>query len=189
MPAGFFVASRIGEPSCFGKASDWRVLDKTPQGEGMHRILRMALATAFLTTVGLSAEADRESLKAVHRMLLESVKDGNVQTVKRLVHPDAVGFFRESQFVSSIAGAGGMETIVPALSADLVQFSVATYDTTFEVIGSTGLVCAREQQLPQGFQAKKEGPRFLRSTLVYGWLGGRWQLISWHTSSIPLSTK
>jgi hypothetical protein len=101
-----------------------------------------------------------------------------------LLHPSALGFFRESRVIVQLSPEYGAKEAIPAVLADLANFSISTYEI-YRVVGNTGLVC-----LTNTFQAKKGKKvedRYLRLTLVYIFTGGNWRLLSWHTSDTPLN--
>jgi hypothetical protein len=153
----------------------------------MKQIVAM-LALALLIPVGdvsLRAQGmgSEESLKTVHGLLLQSVTSGNVTMVGNLVHPQAIGFFRDSQQLVQLRPGYGPGEVVPAVLADLNRFSSIPYDTVYRVTGDAGVVAMTSRSV------SKEGDlrdRFLRSTFVYVQAQGTWKLFSWHTSDTPL---
>jgi SnoaL-like domain len=151
----------------------------------MRRTVLM-IGIALLTPVVAAAQpaGSEASLKAVHAVLMQAVTSGNVSAVSNLVNPAALGFFRESERLVQLGSDFGPAQVVPAVVADLGQFSSVPFVTAYRVIGDVGIVAMTSNQQPKkGVDVK---PRYLRSTYVYTLVQGDWRLVSWHTSDTPL---
>jgi hypothetical protein len=143
---------------------------------------------ALLVVQPVCGGPDEASLKATHQLVVKQVQDGSVTLLKNLIHPKAIGFFLNSQVPVQLRGGGGLEEQIATLAEELAKFSSVTLDSTYQVTGATGIVCARLRLDPEGLKAKKKyDTRFNRVTYVYSWSAERWQLVSWHSSSIPLN--
>ena len=102
-----------------------------------------------------------------------------------LIHPQAVGFFRTSERVVQLTTSYGPADALPAVIADLGQFIVVPHDTSYRIVGNTGIVSMANILAPakKGERIKE---RSTRSTYVYTSVDGNWKLLSWHTSDTPL---
>ncbi|MDH4065063.1 MAG: nuclear transport factor 2 family protein [Acidobacteriota bacterium] len=149
------------------------------------RWIAFILALVLASPLSLRGQdgANQESLKSVHGLLTQAVASGNVSMIGNLVHPQALGFFRDSQQLVQLRSGYGPADVVPAVVADLSQFSSVPYDSVFRVAGDVGIVCQTSNSQPKDSRVK---PRYLRSTYVYTLVQGNWKLLSWHTSDTPL---
>ena len=150
------------------------------------RMLTLSLIIALATAPFLSAQsaATEQSLKATHESLMAAIKSGNLTIAQALIHPRALGFFRESQMIVELRPSYSAADVLPSVLADLGRFIAIPYAVTYRVIGNTGVV-----GISNSLQAKKwekTSDRFTRSTLVYVNVSGNWRLLSWHSSDVPL---
>ena len=60
-------------------------------------VLALVAVIATAPTVRAQGRPDDASLKLVHETLIKSVTAGNLAVIQGLIHPQAVGFFRDSQ--------------------------------------------------------------------------------------------
>lgn len=128
--------------------------------------------------------ANEQSLKATNEALLAAIKSGNIEMAKALIHPRALGLFRESQRIVELNSNYTAADALPSVLADIGRFNTVNFSATYRVIGNTGVVCMTNSM--QAKKWEKTGDRFTRSTYVYINVNGRWSLLSWHTSDIPL---
>ena len=157
--------------------------------EGEKRMIRiyaliLAMALAAGPLVRAQSAATEQSLKATNEALLAAIKSGNIEMAQALIHPRAVGFFRESQRIAELSAGYTAADALPSVLADIGRFNAVTYSATYRVIGDTGVVCMANNM--QAKKWEKAGDRFTRSTYVYVSVNGSWRLLSWHTSDIPL---
>jgi hypothetical protein len=150
------------------------------------RMLALALNAALISVPAMMAQSGptEETLKTTHQTLVAAFKSGNPTMAEPLLHPNALGFFRDSQVVAQLGREYGAKDAVPAVLADLARFEMVPYDAVYRVVGNTGVVC-----LANNFQAKKgekAQDRYIRNTMVYAFVGGNWRLLSWHSSDTPL---
>jgi hypothetical protein len=147
----------------------------------------LALISLFTLTLAIpmapaQTGATEQSLRTAHETLMGALKSGNLVMVQALIHPQALGFFRDGQRLAQLGGSYGAAEALPAVLTDLGQFQVVPYEATYRVSESTGIVC-----LSASMQAKeKSKSRVIRATYVYVVTGGNWKLLSWHTSDVPL---
>jgi hypothetical protein len=150
------------------------------------RVCVLALVAVIGTASAVRAQGrpDEASLKLVHETMIKNVTAGNLAVVQGLIHPQAVGFFRDSQQAVRLGQGASPAEILPTLIADLGHFTSTPTDTGYRALGNVGIVYMTT------FQARKSnerGPdRFVRGTYVYLWEGGSWKLVSWHGSDTPL---
>ena len=133
--------------------------------------------------------ASEDELKLAHKMLSEAAKTSNFDLLVPMIHPQALGFMRESQMVVQLGSRSGVREILPPLLVDLSRFLVTPYETTYRVIGGTGIVCMTINAKPIAVdpKTKKKGEeRYSRATYVYTKTDSGWKLLAWHTSETPL---
>ena len=65
----------------------------------LQRVCVLALVAVICTSSAVRAQGrpDEASLKLVHETMVKSVTAGNLAVVQGLIHPQALGFFRDSQ--------------------------------------------------------------------------------------------
>jgi len=146
----------------------------------------LALVAALVAAPLLSAQSapTEQSLKTTHDALAAALKSGNLTMAQGLIHPQALGFYRDSQMLVQLRAGYGPADALPSVLADLGRFDIIPYDTGYRVIGNTGVVC-----MSTNLQAKKwekAQDRFIRATYVYVNVNGNWKLLSWHGSDVPL---
>ena len=148
-------------------------------------VLALALAVGLTGSTAGQALSPEASLKATHDTLMQAVTAANADRVAPLIHPRALGFFRDSQQVTELKGASNLGPIVAALLRDLGEFTAAQANsTTLLVEGNTGIVTQTSRR--ETVVEKKPVSRYLRTTGVYLRSGDGWKLLSWHTSDTPL---
>jgi len=141
---------------------------------------------AVLALPGSSlAQGDVNSLKTTYTLLLQAVGQGNVGVVQNLVHPQAIGFFADSQFPVILGSKQSVSDVVGTLVTDLAKFTRVQYDAEYRVVGPTGIIAVRATEQPNpGTRAR---PTYVRSTFTFINVNDRWLLLSWHTSEMPLN--
>ena len=149
------------------------------------RILLVFIAISGMTHLLMAQPVPTEkSLKTAHDSFISAVNSGNLVMAQAMIHPNAIGFFRESvRLVELRAGYGPAEALA-AVIKDLSLFNQSDLETAYRVVGNTGIIC-----ISRGLAAKKWSKTddlYLRSTFVYVNTAGNWRLISWHTSDSPL---
>jgi hypothetical protein len=132
--------------------------------------------------------ASEDTLKATHQVMFQAVNAGNVAMIAALVHPQALGFFRESQQIVQLSPSVTATTVVAALITDVSRFSSTPFDSATRVVGNVGIVALTAVQTPKPGTKDKEN-RYLRSSFVYVYSTDGWKLVSWHTSETPLKKK
>jgi hypothetical protein len=151
----------------------------------MTRILLLVLVVLAVPVSARGQGASpEESLKAVHQLLERAVASGNISMVSNLVHPQALGFFRESQRLVELRSGYGPAEVLPSVLTDLSGFTSTTYETTYRVVGDVGVVAMTTTAQAKDSRVRD---RYLRSTYVYMRAQGTWRLLSWHTSDTPLA--
>ena len=151
--------------------------------------LAIVTIAVLLTPTGTVNATDEDQLKATHTVFLEGAKTGNLDLLAALIHPQALGFMRESQSVVQLKPTYGALELLPPLLADLSRFMLTPYEKVYRVIGDTGIVCSITRATPVANdpKTKKKGSeRFNRATYFYTKVEGGWKLLSWHTSEVPL---
>ena len=151
-----------------------------------HFLVLIAALHLPLAPVQVSPE---DELKTVHTVFAQAATTGGVQQVAALIHPQALGFMRASQSLVQLK-PGGASDILPALLADVARFEVTPYDVVFRVVGDSGVVAATHTAVATEKNPKtdKKDPRqYNRATYMYVREGGRWRLLSWHVSGVPLN--
>jgi hypothetical protein len=147
----------------------------------------LVLALALATSPALSAQATEAAVKTAHEALVSAVKSGNLTMAGALIHPQALGFYRESVRLVQLNTSYRAADALPTVLADLGQFVIVPHDTTYRVVGSTAIV-SMATSMQANAEAKKDRvkDRSIRSTYVYVAVDGNWKLLSWHTSDTPL---
>jgi hypothetical protein len=116
-------------------------------------------------------------------VLFSSVKTANLTLLQAMIHPQALGFFRESQRSVRLGSGVGAADVLPAVLSDLGRFVAVPTDTVYRVVGQIGVVL-----MTAHLQASKGSDlpaRSSRATYVYVADGGTWKLLSWHGSDTP----
>jgi len=152
-------------------------------------VLTIIVAAALLTSGYAQVSPTEESLKVVHDTVINSVTKGNVPAVQAVMHPQALGFFRESQSPAQVKGGYTTTDALSSVLAELTSFvAFPTTATVYRVVGNVGLALMTATLEPHKGE-KKKLPRYLRGTYVYVWNDGYWKLLSWHSSDTPLAQK
>ncbi|RPJ56959.1 MAG: hypothetical protein EHM23_22060 [Acidobacteria bacterium] len=152
-------------------------------------VLTIIVAAALLTSGYAQVGPTEESLKVVHDTVINSVTKGNVPAVQAVMHPQALGFFRESQFPAQVKGGFTTTDALSSVLAELTSFvALPTTANVYRVVGNVGLALMTATLEPHKGE-KKKLPRYLRGTYVYVWNDGYWKLLSWHSSDTPLAQK
>ena len=153
----------------------------------MIRALVFAVAVTFAVMPGLSTQsgATEENLRITHESLFGAIKSGNLTMAQALIHPRALGFYRDSQRIVELRPDYGAAEALPSVLADIGRFSAVVYDASYRIVGDTGIVCMANSLQPKKWEKVKA--RSIRSTYVYINADGNWKLLSWHTSDIPLN--
>lgn len=153
----------------------------------MTKAVSIVSIVVVLLSLSVSAQqSDVESLKIVHGSLTDLVASGDSALLESLVHPEAMGFFRDSQLPVSLSSRLTITDIAPALLNELSKFNRSTYDTMYRVIGDTGIVCARGAMVPVKLSGRKANTVYDRVTYIYSRINGNWRLVSWHSSDMPV---
>jgi hypothetical protein len=130
---------------------------------------------------------NQESLKLAHEAMISGMTSGNMSLLQAMIHPRALGFFRESEFPAQIRGDYTTADALPSVITELGRFvAIPTTNTVYRVVGPAGIVCMASALEPK--KGEKQMPRYLRGTYVYVFEDGKWKLISWHGSDTPLAT-
>ncbi len=135
---------------------------------------------------------NEQSLKTAHETMISSMKTANMTVLQAMIHPHALGFFRDSQFPVQIRTDYTAADAIPDVIADLGRFVALPTDTVYRVVGQVGVVCMTAALQPKKSEKQKDEkllPRYLRGTYVYVSDGGNWRLVSWHGSDTPLVQK
>ena len=154
----------------------------------MTRRLAMLCAmsvAAYVPVAAAQGVPGEDSLKLTHQTLMTAITSGNPAMLQSVISRRSLGFFRDSQIIVQLSGDYGPNEAIPSVMADLGRFTMSPYDTVYRVSGATGIVCMAAALQPK--KGERTQPRFLRSTWVYAYLDGAWQLLSWHSSDVPLN--
>ena len=152
--------------------------------------LRMTLLFLAICLAHSSLVAsDVASLRIAHAILIEAFDSGDLARMEKSIHPQALGFFRLSQFPVQLTRRSGVKELGPAISADLARFAKTDYESEYLVVGDTGIVLNRVALTPKDKRDKEIDLTYSRLTYVYTNSGGRWVLVSWHNSDAPLKRK
>jgi hypothetical protein len=150
-------------------------------------ILAFILALASTSLMNAQSESGETTLKTAHEFLMNAVKSGNLTSLGAVIHPRALGFYRQSQFAVQLRSEYSATDALPAVLDDLSKFVSIPTDTVYRAIGSTGVICMSATLTPK--KGSKEKTRYLRSTWIYVNVDGNWKLVSWHSSDTPLTQK
>jgi len=146
-------------------------------------IVSLALTLSLVSVSGVSGETNdaEQGVKTTHQALVAAIKSGNVTMAQAFIHPQALGFFRNSQLLVQLNAPFGPAQAISAVLADLGRFGVVPYETIYRVTENTGVVVMFTHL--EGKQSQKTKNLSLRSTYVYVSVDGNWKLLSWHTSA------
>lgn len=153
--------------------------------KGAGRLTAAIVLIASASEVGAQGLSLEDSLKATHQTLMQAVGAASAERVSALIHPRALGFFRDSQRVVQLQG-GDLTVVVQGLLKDLGEITTSQQplDTSLRVIGETGIVT--QTTMRESVVSKRKVVRYLRTTAVYLRTPDGWKLASWHTSDTPL---
>ena len=151
----------------------------------MKRILLTIVA--LLVLVCPLCASDEDDVKATHRIVGDAAKTGNFTLLGSMIHPQAIGFLRESQIPVQLGGDYGVKEFLPSFLANISRFTLTTYNTVFRVVGNTGIVCITNTAVPN--DKSKDKQSYNRGTFVYVKIQDQWKLFSWNISEIPLKKK
>ena len=147
-----------------------------------------ACVLAMIVALGSAAPAlaqsgpGEQSLKVAHDTVMSAVKSANLTVLQALIHPRALGFYRDSQFPVEIRSDYTAADALPSVLTDLSRFVTVPTSSVYRVVGQVGVVC-----MTASLQVKKGSKdRYNRGTYVYISEGGNWKLLSWHGSDTPL---
>jgi hypothetical protein len=126
---------------------------------------------------------DEQSLKTAHETMIQNIEKANLVVLQAMIHPRALGFFRESHSPAQIRREYSAADALPSVVADIAKFVAVPTDTVYRVVGQVGIVCMTTAM--QSKKGEKQSSRFLRGTYVYIAEGGNWRLLSWHGSDTP----
>ncbi len=150
-----------------------------------HRVWVLAIMALVGCAALMRAQtpSDEQTLKTAHEALFSSVKAANLTLLQAMIHPQGLGFFRESVGSVRLGANYSPADVLPAVLTDIGQFVTVPTDTVYRVVGQVGVVLMTAQ-----LQAAKKGQpnRSSRATYVYIMDGGNWRLLSWHGSDMPL---
>jgi hypothetical protein len=127
---------------------------------------------------------DEQALKTAHETMIQNIEKANLVVLQAMIHPRALGFFRDSHSPAQIRREYSAADALPSVVADIAKFVAVPTDTVYRVVGQTGIVCMTTAM--QAKKGEKQSSRFLRGSYVYIAEGGNWRLLSWHGSDTPL---
>jgi hypothetical protein len=145
-------------------------------------VLAMIVALGWAAPTLAQRAPDEQSLKVAHDTVMSAVKSANLTVLQALIHPRALGFYRDSQFPVEIRSDYTAADALPSVLTDLSRFVSVPTSSVYRVVGQVGVVC-----MTASLQMKKGSKdRYSRGTYVYISEGGNWKLLSWHGSDTPL---
>ena len=155
------------------------------------KLVGFGAALLLLTGTAGGQTPQVEGLKMVHSGLLQAFESGDMQSLQARIHPQAVGFFRNAQRVTELSSRLQVKDVIPPLWADTMRFARTPLDTTYTVLGHTGIVLTTAafkplKNPPDPNAQKAKRPRYGRMTHVYTFEAGAWKLVAWHTSDTPV---
>ena len=119
------------------------------------RFILVPILTINLSLVApCFGQRDVDSLKAANRILAESVTLANVDLFIQQIHPQALGFFKASQFPVQFTPQNDVRDMAPTLLAELSTFITMTLQDAYRVIGDTGVVCSTFSRTPAPLQTR-----------------------------------
>ncbi len=145
----------------------------------------------FLVSAAGGQTPEVEGLKVVHSGLLQAFESGDIKSLQARIHPRAVGFFRDAQRLTELSSRLQIKDVIPPLWADTMRFARTPMDTSYTVLGHTGIVSTTASFVPlknppANTQKKAREPRYGRMSHVYTFEAGAWKLVAWHTSDTPV---
>jgi hypothetical protein len=146
----------------------------------------LALLLTLLCTSSAPGQSAEQSVKLTHETLLAAISTGNLTMAQALIHPRALGFFRNSANLAQLSPSYGPSQALPSVLADLGRFTATPAQTVYGVAGSTAVVAMSTVLQEKDPKSDKNTSVGLRSTYIYVLENGNWRLFSWHTSVSPL---
>jgi len=147
-------------------------------------VLTIAISLGVASATHAQVTASEATLRVTQETFVGAVKTGNLALLQGLIHPQALGFFWDSQMLVELRAGFGPADALPPVIADISRSVATTYATTYRVVGDTGIVCMTSNRVPK--PGEKQVAGYYRSTYVYIWSGQGWKLLSWHSSETPL---
>jgi hypothetical protein len=92
-------------------------------------VLALVAIIAAAPVVRAQGRPDEASLKLAHGIMIKSITAGNFAVVQGMIHPQAVGFFRDSQQPVRLGPSLSPADILATLIADLGHFTSTSTDT------------------------------------------------------------
>jgi hypothetical protein len=146
-------------------------------------ILAIMITMASIGLGHAQNSLDEQSLKTAHETVMNNIKTANLVVLQAMIHPRALGFFRESQRPAEIRSGYTAADALPSVVSDLAKFVTVPTDTVYRVVGQLGIVCMTAAL--ESKKGEKQSSRALRGTYVYISESGNWKLVSWHGSDTP----
>jgi hypothetical protein len=150
-------------------------------------ILAIMITMASIGLGHAQNSLDEQSLKTAHETVMNNIKTANLVVLQAMIHPRALGFFRESQRPAEIRSGFTPADALPSVVSDLGKFVSVPTDTVYRVVGQVGIVCMTAAM--EAKKGEKQLSRSQRGTYVYISESGNWKLVSWHGSDTPLTKK
>jgi hypothetical protein len=150
-------------------------------------IMAIMIAVASTTLGHAQSNLTEQSLKTTHETMVSTIKTANLVMLQAMIHPRALGFFRESQATVQIRDNYTVADALPSVIAEFSRFMPFVTDTVYRVVGQVGIVCMTTVLQPKA--GEKQPTRYLRGTYIYISEGGKWTLVSWHGSDTVLAKK
>jgi hypothetical protein len=147
-------------------------------------VLALVAIIATAPVVRAQGRPDDASLRLVHETMIKSITAGNLAVVQGIIHPQALGFFRDSQKPVRLGSDLSPADILATLIADLGHFTSTPTDSGYRVLGNVGIVYMTTYQ--ERKSNERGSDRFVRGTYIYLWDNNGWKLVSWHGSDTPL---
>jgi hypothetical protein len=146
-------------------------------------ILVVLIAAGSISLGHAQGSLDEQSLKTAHETMVQNIEKANLVVLQAMIHPRALGFFRDSHSPAQIRREYTAADALPSVVADIAKFVAVPTDTVYRVVGQVGIVCMTTAM--QAKKGEKQSSRYLRGTYVYIAEGGNWKLLSWHGSDTP----
>jgi hypothetical protein len=150
-------------------------------------VLAIMIAAASTGLGHAQGNLTEQSLKTAHETLISNIKTANLVVLKAMIHPHALGFFRESHSPAEIRSNFTVDEAIPSVIAEISRFTPFVTDNIYRVVGQVGIVCMTATLQPK--KGEKLPTQYLRGTYIYVSESGNWRLVSWHGSEAPLPKK
>ena len=151
-------------------------------------VLLMLASVVFLPALLVGDDlADLQAAFQQAHKLATSNDPKDTDAYVALFHPEALGFATDDPILQDMKGVSKDQfKAVREMEQKQVEFGgMNVRKPEFRVFGSTGVVTA----YPQVWIKLKDGPvkaTYLRMTLVFAKLSGKWEVVSWHMSYFPV---